>query len=171
MYQRIVVPLDGSELAEKALPEAEQIARLTGAPIHLMRVIDLTQLPWYGQFGMAMEYAAVEREVGDESTAAATYLENIARRFADSGLTVNTEVRRGRAARELVAVAKPGDVIVIATHGRGGITRWFLGSVAEDLLRHSPVPILLIRPETPISDEPASIANQQPAMVNGVLTS
>ena len=59
MYQRIVVPLDGSELAEKALPEAEQMARLTGGTVHLVRVVDLVQLPWYGSFTAAMDYATL----------------------------------------------------------------------------------------------------------------
>ena len=50
MYQRIVVPLDGSDIAELAIPEAERMARLTGAPLHLIRVVDPSQVPWYGAY-------------------------------------------------------------------------------------------------------------------------
>jgi nucleotide-binding universal stress UspA family protein len=145
MYQRIVVPLDGSDVAEQALPEAQRLALLTGAPIHLVRVIDPTQLPWYGSYGVVMDAATVQGVLGDEERMGDAYLSSVAKRLEEMGITANTELRRGRAARELVAAAKTGDVIVLASHGRGGITRWLLGSVAEDVLRHASVPVLLIR--------------------------
>jgi nucleotide-binding universal stress UspA family protein len=62
---------------------------------------------------------------------------------------VTTEVRRGGVVFELQQVAQPGDLYVIASHGRGGISRWFLGSVAEELVRRSVVPILIVRVLTP----------------------
>ena len=145
MYRRIVVPLDGSELAEKALPEAEQMARLTEAPLRLVRVIDLVQLPWYGNFAAAMDYVAVQAAITDEENAAATYLREVAARLTGDGITVETEARRGPVPREIVAAAQPGDLIVMASHGRSGVTRWLLGSVAEEVLRHATVPVLLVR--------------------------
>jgi len=145
MYTRIVVPLDGSELAERALPDAERLARLISAPIHLLRVVDLTLLPWYGQFEMSMEYAATEQMLADDSDAASTYLQTIAERLTASGLTAVTEVRRGPTSRSLIDATKPGDLIVMASHGRSGMTRWFLGSVAEEILRHATVPVLLVK--------------------------
>lgn len=145
MYQRIVVPLDGSELAEEALPDAERMARLTGAPILLLRVVDLTQLPWYGQFGMSMEYVASEQVILGDADQATTYLGTVAERIAAAGLAVTTEVRRGLTSRALIEATEPGDLIVMASHGRSGMTRWFLGSVAEEILRHATVPVLLIK--------------------------
>lgn len=145
MYQRIVVPLDGSEFAERALPEAEGLARLTGAPVHLLRVTDLSQFVWYGEFGLAMDVSAAEAETARETTAAAAYLLTIAERITGSGLTAETEVRRGQTYREVIAATRPGDLIVMASHGRGGVPRWFLGSVAEEVLRHATVPVLMVR--------------------------
>lgn len=145
MYQRIVVPLDGSEFAERALTEAERLARLTGAPVHLVRVTDVTQLIWYGEFGMAMDLSAAEAETARETAAAGAYLETVAERLVGSGLVADTEVRRGQTYREVIAATRPGDVVVMASHGRGGMTRWFLGSVAEEVLRHATVPVLMVR--------------------------
>ena len=159
MYQRIVVPLDGSKLAEEALPDAERLARLMDAPMHLLRVVDLTQLPWYGQFGGAMEYVASEQALAADDEAAASYLQTVAERMTASGLSVVTEVRRGPTSRVLIAATRPGDLIVMASHGRSGMTRWFLGSVAEEILRHASVPILLVKaPEQEIARVEAALA-------------
>jgi len=159
MYQRIVVPLDGSKLAEEALPDVERLARLVDAPLYLLRVVDLTQLPWYGQFGGAMEYVASEQALAADDEAAATYLRTVADRLTASGLAVVTEVRRGPTSRVLIAATMPGDLIVMASHGRSGMTRWFLGSVAEEILRHASVPILLVKaPEQEIARIEGSLA-------------
>jgi nucleotide-binding universal stress UspA family protein len=171
MYQRIVVPLDGSTTAEQALPEAERMARLAGAPVHLVGVVDVAQIPWYGQVGMAMEYAAVEQALADECAIASIYLQTIAERLTASGLTADVEVRRGHTAAELEAAAKPGDLFVMASHGRSGITRWLLGSVAEALLRNAPVPILLIKAGPPEAGTSSSIATPPLAAVNGSVAS
>ena len=140
-----MVPVDGSELAERALPQAEELARLAGAPLHLVRVIDLARLERYGAYGLALEYADSQQVSAVEETEAGQYLDRIAGEVNGRGRTVTTEVRRGGVARELTALARPGDVIVMATHGRGGMVRWFLGSVAEEVVRRSPVPVLLVR--------------------------
>lgn len=145
MYTRILLPLDGSELAEQAIPQAKELAGLTGAPIHLIRVVDVTQLPWYGAYGMAMEYSAVETALSTEGDVATAYLDEIAGRLRSEGFATETELLRGPTARAIIVAAQEGDVIVMASHGRGGIARWILGSVAEELLRHATVPILLVK--------------------------
>ena len=145
MYRRIVVPVDGSELAERALPQAEALARLTGAPLHLVRVVDLTSMARYGTIGLHAEVTAFQRLLANEEAVARDDLARTARGLRDRGVSVTTEERRGDAATEIVAATEPGDVIVMATHGRGGVTRWFLGSVAEEVARHAPVPVLLVR--------------------------
>lgn len=157
MYQRIVVPLDGSEFAERALPEAEGLAQLTGAPVHLLRVTDLRQFVWYGELGLAMDVSAAEAETARETTAAGSYLTTIAERLTGSGLTADTEVRRGQTSREVIAATRPGDVIVMASHGRGGVPRWFLGSVAEEVVRHATVPVLMVRSGEPSATKNAAI--------------
>ncbi len=145
MYRRIVVPVDGSELAERALPQAEALARLTGAPLHLVRVVDLTGLARYGSIGLHAEVTAFQQVLANEETLARDDLERTAGGLRERGLSVTTEQRRGDAATEIVGAIEPGDVIVMATHGRGGMKRWFLGSVAEEVVRHAPVPVLLVR--------------------------
>ena len=143
MYQRIIVPLDGSELAETALPHAEELARLTGAPLHLVRVVDLSHSAAYGAYGM---YAAgPDAMTAAEAETAQEYLDRLQQALSGRGATATAEVLRGLTARTLVAAARPGDVIVMATHGRTGLPRWFLGSVAEEVVRHTPVPLLLVR--------------------------
>jgi nucleotide-binding universal stress UspA family protein len=154
MYQRIVVPLDGSKLAEVALPQATEQARLTGAPIHLLAVVDEMRLGRYsGPSGLALGHAALEILFNDEKAESAKYLEEIAARLKTSGHIVDSEVRLGYVAREIAAAARPDDLLVMASHGRGGLSRWLIGSVAEDVLRHASAPILLVKASSEPSED------------------
>ena len=144
VYERIVVSLDGSGTAEAALGPAAELARRLGAPLHLVRVADVSRV----QFGLneaALEYAALGRELGEEEAEAARYLADTAARLGQDGPAPTTEVRRGFAARELVEAVRPGDLLVMASHGRSGPKRWLLGSVAEEVVRHAAAPVLLVR--------------------------
>ena len=155
MYERIVVPLDGSELAEKALPTAEDLAELTGAPLHLVRVVDLTRLDRYGAYGgLAVEYAGFELVAGEERQVATEYLERMTAELTGRGRSVTTAIVDGSAPHALVGLTKPSDVVVMASHGRTGLARWFLGSVAEEVVRHATVPVMLVR-ALPATQEPA----------------
>src|SRR5215218_6795744 len=107
MYRRIVVPLDSSGLAEEALPQATELARLVGAPLHLLRVVDYLRLERYGPYALALEYSAVEPVLETEIGEATNYLRGLEERLAREGVAVETEVRQGRVAREIVAAAKP----------------------------------------------------------------
>ena len=145
MYSRIVVPLDGSSLSERALTDARALSRTTGAPIHLVRVVDFTQIERYGRYAWALEAAMVEPVVSEEEPEARQYLEAKVSILRGEGVDVTSTTCRGRAARALVAELQPGDIVVMASHGRGNISRWLLGSIAEEVLRHSPVPVLLVK--------------------------
>lgn len=147
MYARILVPLDGSKLAERALPAAEELARLTRARLHLVRVIDPAQwdLRAYGADEPVLARGASSSLFSEGSFAADAYLERMTGREIKQGIGASGEVLYGNAAREIVAIAQPGDLIVMSTHGRGGAARWFLGSVAEAIVRRSTVPVLLVR--------------------------
>jgi nucleotide-binding universal stress UspA family protein len=144
MYARIIVPLDGSELAEVVLPHAGELAHMTGAPVHLVRVVDVVTGNGFGSF-VALEAAAHAEVINLEEIEARRYLNEMQERLSSRGFTVTTEIRRGPASHEITSVARPEDVIVMATHGRGGLQRWLLGSVAEAVVRHSPAPVLLVR--------------------------
>ncbi|HET7095436.1 MAG TPA: universal stress protein, partial [Thermomicrobiales bacterium] len=134
MFQRIVAALDGSKTAELTLPPAEELARRLGTPLLLLRVADLTWLR-LGMNDAALAYASLGSEMKDERRQAEAYLAAIASRLAADGLTVTTDVRSGFADREIVAALQPGDLLVLASHGRSGLGRLFLGSVAEKVTR------------------------------------
>ena len=145
MYTRIVVPLDGSDLAEQALDSGADMARLTGATLHLLRVVEFPASDFTYVYSGMIEGEAVSMRIEDERKIAADYLAAVARPLEALGITVTTEVRQGVAIQELVEAMQEGDMFVLASHGRSGVARWFLGSVAEELTRRASVPVLLVR--------------------------
>jgi len=145
VYKRVIVPLDGSELAEQALPNATQLARASNAPLLLVSVVGYPYLESKGLSSWALQQEALDQVVKEETDRAQQYLESVRSTLAADGFEVSSEVRRGSVDRAILADPQPGDVIVMTTHGRGGVARWFLGSVAEDVVRRSAVPVLLVR--------------------------
>ncbi|RPH99758.1 MAG: universal stress protein, partial [Zetaproteobacteria bacterium] len=137
MLSRILVPLDGSPLAEAVIPQVAELAALRKAEVVLLRVALAHTLP--GADPVAAQVRAV-----DEAEA---YLLRVERDLVARGLPVVRAVRYGRPAEEILDHARVGGVSLIAmsTHGRTGIRRWVLGSVAEQVARRSPVPVLLWR--------------------------
>lgn len=145
MYRRVVVPLDGSETAEQALDDAIGMAKLNGAELHLVRVADSQTLEPFGGEGIMWDAGTIGTLLEEEEQAAVTYLKETAERLKSENVEATTETLRGPVVSSLLSVTKPGDVIAIATHGRSGLKRWFLGSVAEDIVRRATVPVLVIR--------------------------
>jgi nucleotide-binding universal stress UspA family protein len=155
-YRGILVPLDGSERAETALPHAAALAERFGARIVLYRVVDPPgpmMLP--DAIGPAAGLPAVPPPMLDTVQFAqeardltAEYLESRARELRALGLMVTGLVGDvGDIAEQIVETARREviDLIVMSTHGRTGLDRLLFGSVAEDVVRHAPVPVLLIR--------------------------
>jgi nucleotide-binding universal stress UspA family protein len=141
--RHILVALDGSALAESVLRPASELARATGAHMTLVRVV--------GPHVSAGEMSALAGAgYADISTAEATrYLEETAAAMRGEGLTVATRVATGTAPAPALARLVnqlDADLVAIATHGYGGIKRTALGSVAEQLLRSSSAPILVVHP-------------------------
>lgn len=128
---RIVVPLDGSPAAERALPLGVKLAAMLGAPVHLVSVHETTP----------GEHA----DPANQRDAVAAYLDREAAAIAREDVNASTEVRAGAPDTELLAAVGPGDLLVITTHGRGAARRWQIGRVAEKLLRHATAPIVMIR--------------------------
>jgi nucleotide-binding universal stress UspA family protein len=149
MFTRIVVPLDGSDIAEQALATAEDLAKTTGATLHLVRVVEFPSTSYAYIYGAMIESEAITVQLEDQITLAEEYLIEVARALVEQGITVTTEVRHGVASQELISAMAPGDIFVIASHGRSGVARWFLGSVAEEITRHATVPVLLVRAGSP----------------------
>lgn len=145
MFKRIVVPLDGSDLASEALVSARELAQRLDVPIHLVRAIDPTAINRVGSIGMGFDYTAVDELLSEEEQDASTYIDEQVKTFSDEGFQVSGVVLRGYAAAAINSTTEEGDMLVMASHGRTGMRRWFLGSVAEEVLRQSTVPVLLIR--------------------------
>ena len=148
MYTRIVVPLDGSDVAERALPTALEMAHILNTPLHLVRVVDLrvTSFAFGADSMLAAQAEGRQRET--ERALATEYLCESAVSLSSEGVQITTEVRDGLAPSELVQMMRPGDLFVVSSHGRSGIARWYLGSVAEQVVRQATVPVMVIRGET-----------------------
>ena len=150
MYGKIMVPLDGSELAECVLPHVEVIT--TGckiANVVFVRVIDPAKLsailPAQGELGSQEKHRLEEEE--HRKKAAEDYLKKIVQENAIENAVFSYEVLKGKVAETLADWAEKNevDLIVIASHGRSGISRWVMGSVADRILRSVCVPVLMIR--------------------------
>lgn len=138
----ILVPLDGSEAGASALEVAGMLARVTGAPIRLLQVAPTPKAIMSEGEVIAYEDQEAERlkaEAQDSLKAAATRL---------AGLTVETAVRFGDPAGQIVAEAREcgASLITMPTHGRGGLARMVMGSVAEAVVRTAPCPVITISP-------------------------
>lgn len=146
MYQRILVPIDGSSTAEKGLSEAIALAKMSGAQIRLLHVVDAMSVV-VGADGFASysaEILPLLREAGNEIVRRARASVEAAGVAVDVMLR---EVLSGRVADQVVeeAAVWKADLIVIGTHGRRGVRRLILGSDAEQVLRSANVPVLLVR--------------------------
>ena len=134
----ILVPLDGSELAESVLPYAGEIARRQQAELVL-----LTAIHWVSTWG---EYLTQD-PTAEEVALAQAYLDARRKELEAGGLRARTKVDLGLAAEAIIetAATENVDLIAMTTHGRSGIARWVLGSVAEKVLHGTPRPLLLVR--------------------------
>jgi nucleotide-binding universal stress UspA family protein len=150
MYNKIMVPLDGSELAECVLPHVEAITSGLGAAnVVLVRVVDPIRLPASvparGDFGFTEKDR--QKMEAERKQAAGEYLKGILDDLRIAGANISYDVIEGKVADILTdyAVSNEVDLIVMASHGRSGVSRWVLGSVAERMVRHSCVPVLMVR--------------------------
>jgi nucleotide-binding universal stress UspA family protein len=136
-FQRLLVPLDGSPCAEDVLPFVERLAGDLKAGISLLRVVYAHTFP--GVDPTDAEVAVVQE--------AENYLRDIEGQLKGKGFEVDSHVRYGDDAEEILdhAAQKGIDFIAMTTHGRSGVKRWLLGSVAEKILRHAPKPVYLVR--------------------------
>jgi len=176
MYQKILVPLDGSELAESVLPHVESIAKgCETKDVIFVNVVKPLQTPVSGPFEFAEEHPAMqpdevsrerdrfqrgEEKAGakqaDRASAAGNYLsqteenlKNIISKINCPGINLQAKVLSGENVAETIAeyaTVSKTDLIIMATHGRSGISRRVWGSVADKILRSACVPVLMIRP-------------------------
>jgi nucleotide-binding universal stress UspA family protein len=152
VYQKMLVPLDGSELAECVLPHVESIAK--GGSVQkviFLRVVEPLPVSVYRREGGYMydfDPEAWKRMEAESRAAAENYLNELMNRVKYNGINVQSEVLRGGQVADIIAdyaTNEEVDLVVIATHGRSGVSRWIWGSVADRILRSSCVPVLMIR--------------------------
>jgi len=151
MYKNVLVPLDGSELAECVLPHVETIAKGCGVTtVTFVRVAEPMRVPVSDnvEYGDAFSYKEWEEVEAALKKAAVNYLTKLLSRVKYDGVDVKMEVLDGGRAADLIAdyaTKNETDLIVIATHGRSGVSRWVWGSVADRVLRSACVPVLMVR--------------------------
>jgi nucleotide-binding universal stress UspA family protein len=157
--KRILVALDGSPLAEQVLAPAVEIGRLAGAEIVLLRVVRPPLLPEYALEGGFSPITAglekLEAEQKKQCEAAETYLEATAAPLRAGSLPVRTRVVvEDQPAVAILQEAQKGDadLIALATHGRRGLSRFFLGSIADKVVRGGRLPVLLVRPKETVKE-------------------
>ncbi|ADJ14782.1 universal stress protein [Halalkalicoccus jeotgali] len=141
MYDRILVPTDGSAGVERAIEQAAALADVHGATIHAVFVVNTAS---FASLPMETSWEGVSDMLREDGEKALERVRQIADRY---GVPVETALIEGTPSKEVVryAEAEGCDLIVMGTHGRGGIDRLLLGSVAERVVRGSPVPVLTVR--------------------------
>ncbi len=140
MFRTILVPLDGSKLAEESLDRVRDLARTHRSKVILLRVAFALVFP--GADATDAQIRVTEEAIG--------YLGKIQKRLEAEGIKAETAVRYGFPAEEILVHVNRGgiDLIVISTHGRKGISHTLLGSVVEKIVRSSPVPVLTLNEAT-----------------------
>jgi nucleotide-binding universal stress UspA family protein len=144
---KIIVALDGSKEAEAAIPFAEELAKVLGLEIILIQVIGIETPVHF--VPMAPDSWAVPSDILQRlDVVASGYLKGLATDLKNRGLTVQWEVLRGAPGPRIVEFAKEttDSLVAMTTHGRSGFRRWVMGSVADEVVRHTGEPVLVIRP-------------------------
>jgi nucleotide-binding universal stress UspA family protein len=155
MFTKILVPLDGSKRAESALPVVARIARASGGSIVLLRValipkdysryMGVDSMP--ASYALSVEVPSAQEVIDREVYTAKSYLRKIATSDMLAGITTETKVLVGSVAQSIISTVQAAgvDLITICSHGYSGLKRWMIGSVAQKVARHSPVPVLVLR--------------------------
>jgi len=172
MFNRILIPLDGSALAERAIPHAEQFARIFGSSITLLQVLDPTSyhenpnpvdpLNWQirkAEADLYMNGMATRLRESLRSDALSTHAQSGSPSVGDKEIRVEYALREGKTAENIVNFAHSEniDLLVISTHGSGGLSRWNISSVTEKVVNLIYLPVLIIRAYQQLNPEEARI--------------
>jgi nucleotide-binding universal stress UspA family protein len=153
MFKKILVCLDGCDLAEQILPYVKEQAKAFKSTVVFVHVtpdpmLEMPGIP--GEPGYAFQTKSMFQEMGKEIVSADKYLERLALKFKKSGIRAKYEILEGMPGKSIVNYARANkiDLIALSTHGRSGLGRIILGSTADFVIRESGLPILIIRPKT-----------------------
>ncbi len=155
MYQEILVPLDGSDLSARALPTARQLSEALGSRIHLLQVssqsedFNLMRGSELGVTGVEYSQQLLNELAVAQRERITRYLNEVEAELTSVGLKVVKATDDGPAADKIVAYAAAAgiDLIIMSTHGRGGVRRFLVGSVTDRVIRSTHLPVLVIHPE------------------------
>ena len=141
-FKTVLVPVDGSPNAEKSIPYALDFAAKYNARLLLFRVRSVPPAIWDAQ-----EIPAVDALQQHEKRTCDEYMAKLVERLGEKGVPIMTEHTAGNAAETIIEKAEdlPSAVIVMTSHGRDGLQRWLMGSVAEKVARHATCPVLIVR--------------------------
>jgi len=146
MYQHVMVPLDGSELAECVLPHVRTIA--LGCDVVKVTLVRVAE-PLHIRSGMEVRIPPKEKQRLEKGSMdkARDYLEHIVKSLKEEGVAAQSEVLHGDVVDKLIDYANMNevDLIIVSTHGRSGVSRWVWGSVTDRILRAACVPVTMIR--------------------------
>ncbi len=148
MFSKIIVPLDGSELSEQIVPYAATLARALLMPLELLHVVDPKTIQVREAEADGHE-VFLEQAIEHQESWASTYLAALAKPIQAANQSIQTTVIVGDPAATIVQEAQPGGgrLVAMATHGRTGLARWAMGSVADTVLHQGTMPLLLFRPD------------------------
>lgn len=139
-FERVVLAADGSEQADHVADHAFNLAKALKRPLHAVYVVDDAPFDKFRTEALALDVPGILHREAQKALGALVDRANRAR------VKIDTEVRTGDPAEEIVAAARPGDVLVIGTHGRRGLSRLLLGSIAESVVRHAGCSVMVVRP-------------------------
>jgi nucleotide-binding universal stress UspA family protein len=162
-WQSVIVPLDGSELAELVLPSVITLAREMKLEVVLARAYEIPAAAYYGSEDYLPNYEAMKEQIREE---ARDYLVNKTEGLKKAGVAnISWVLLDGPAADELIKLGRstPDNLIAMRTHGRSGIKRWVLGSVTEKIVRHSGDPVLVMPAKSPhrAEERPVSASREE----------
>lgn len=168
MYKKILIPLDGSELAESILPHATQLASMFGSHLILLSVVEL---PHLAALEECVEYDAVprpsNRELERRSVEATRYLAQQVEKLDALGIEAHAYTRYGPIVSTILCTARDEkvDLIAMASHGRGGLSDVYYGSVAAGILQRIDRPLLIVRAQETPDAAPRELVAAEPALV------
>ena len=148
MYKIVAVPLDGSPLAECVIPHIEVLARTSGCEVQLITVVEPVEIPTRGKIALSDDdLKQIHKEMEKD---ARTYLNQIAHRLNRSGIKSRLVILAGKPAESLIEYVHNNsiDLLIMATHGRSGLTKLFWGSIAEKVIHAVNVPVLLVKADS-----------------------
>lgn len=169
MYKRILIPLDGSELAESILPHAIELASMSGSHLILLSVVEL---PHLAALEECVEYDAVprptNRELERKSIEITRYLGQLVDKLDELGIEAHAYTRYGPVVSTILCTARDeqADLIAMASHGRGGLSDVYYGSVAAGILQRIDRPLLIVRAQETPEAAPRDLVAAEPALAS-----